>query len=230
MPNLTTPVPDSDDASSEAFAASLTELVEHPSFPCVGAKAAFHQGSAQVRLYDQLGSAVAADLLAKDLAEFVGSVGPDQRFVSFVAMFRGPDIADEPEFERLLWRQLALVAERDSVPWSDEGSADPTDDHFGFSIAGTALFVVGLHPRASRDARRAGSPVLVFNPHRQFELLREEDRYGRMRDVIRRRDERLQGTINPMVGDFGRTSEARQYSGRRVEPDWQPPEPLVHAS
>ena len=90
--------------------------------------------------------------------------------------------------------------------------------------------MVGLHPRASRDARRAGSPIVVFNPHRQFERLRDEDRYTRMRDIIRRRDEQLQGTINPMMGDFGRASEARQYSGRRVEPDWQPPEPIGDAS
>ena len=230
MPNLITPVPDPEDAPHEAFAAALTEFVDHPGFPCVGAKAAFHRRNATVRLYDTLGTPPAADALGGDLADFVAAVRPDQRFVSFVAMFRGPDIADERHFERLLWQQLFLLAERDTEPWSNEVSANPRDDHFGFSFAGSALFVVGLHPRASRDARRAGSPMLVFNPHRQFERLRDEDRYTRMRDVIRRRDEKLQGTINPMVGDFGRTSEARQHSGRRVEPDWQAPEPIGDAS
>jgi FPC/CPF motif-containing protein YcgG len=230
MPNLTAPVPDPEDAPHEAFAAALTELVDHPRFPCVGAKAAFHQRNATVRLYDTLGTTSTAAALGGDLADFVAVVRPDHRFVSFVAMFRGPVITDERHFERLLWRQLSLLADRDTEPWSDEVSANPRHDHFGFSFAGSALFVVGLHPRASRDARRAGSPMLVFNPHRQFERLREEDRYMRMRDVIRRRDQRLQGTINPMVGDFGRASEARQYSGRRVEPDWQPPEPSGDAS
>ena len=230
MPNLITPVPNPEGAPHEAFAAALTNFVDHPSFPCVGAKAAFHRRNATVRLYDTLGTPPAADALGGDLADFVAAVRPDQRFVSFVAMFRGPDIADERHFERLLWQQLFLLAERDTEPWSNEVSANPRDDHFGFSFAGSALFVVGLHPRASRDARRAGSPMLVFNPHRQFERLRDEDRYTRMRDVIRRRDEKLQGTINPMVGDFGRTSEARQYSGRRVEPDWQAPEPIGDAS
>jgi uncharacterized protein len=230
MPNLTTPVPNPEDAPGEAFTAALTQLVDHPRFPCVGAKAAFHQRNATVRLYDTLGTASAAAAQGDDLAEFVAAVRPEQRFVSFVAMFRGPDITDERHFERLLWRQLSLLTERDSEPWSDEVSASPWHDHFGFSFAGSALFVVGLHPRASRDARRAGSPMLVFNPHRQFERLRDEDRYTRIRDVIRRRDEQLQGTINPMVGDFGTASEARQYSGRRVEPDWQPPEPIGDAS
>jgi FPC/CPF motif-containing protein YcgG len=230
MTDLIRPVPEPHDASPEAFTTSLTDLVEHPSFPCVGAKAAFHQRHAQVRLYDQLGSTATADLLAADLGEFVRTVGPDQQFVSFVAMFRGPAIADERHFERLLWRQLALVAVRDTTPWSRDVSADPAQDHFGFSFGGSALFVVGLHPKASRDARRAGSPVLVLNPHRQFERLRDENRFTRMRDLIRRRDEQLQGTINPMVTDFGRSSEARQYSGRRVEPDWQPPEEFGDAS
>lgn len=230
MPNLTPPIPQPEDAPPEAFAAALTELVEHPRFPCVGAKAAFHQRNATVRLYDTLGTVFAAAALGDDLADFVAAVPADQRFVSFVAVFRGPEIVDERHFERLLWRQLSLLSERDTEPWSDEVSANPRHDHFGFSFAGSALFVVGLHPRASRDARRAGSPVLVFNPHRQFERLREEDRYTRVRDVIRRRDTELQGTINPMVGDFGRSSEARQYSGRHVEPDWQPPEPIGDAS
>lgn len=230
MPNLTKAVPDPRDATLEAFEASLRELVEHPSFPCVGAKAAFNQRHTQVRLYDRLGTPDAADLLASDLADFVAAIGRDRQFVSFVDMFRGPDVDDEQQFEQLLWRQLALVAERDAAPWSDEVSADPGDDHFGFSVGGTALFVVGLHPHASRDARRAGSPVLVFNPHHQFERLRHENRFLRMRDIIRRRDERLQGTINPVVGDFGRPSEARQYSGRSVGCDWEPPEPIGYAS
>ena len=33
----------------------------------------------------------------------------------------------------------------------------------------------------------------------------------------------LQGEINPMVDDHGQSSEARQYSGREVEEDWQAP-------
>ena len=74
MPNLTTPVPDPEDAPHEAFAAALTELVDHPQFPCVGAKAAFHQRNATVRLYDTLGTEPAAAALGDDLADFVAAV------------------------------------------------------------------------------------------------------------------------------------------------------------
>jgi FPC/CPF motif-containing protein YcgG len=44
-----------------------------------------------------------------------------------------------------------------------------------------------------------------------------------MQETIRTRDLALQGTINPMLSDFGERSEARQYSGRAVEENWQAP-------
>jgi len=66
-------------------------------------------------------------------------------------------------------------------------------------------------------------PTLVFNLHAQFEQLRASGMFPRMRDRIRARDEALQGQVNPMVSDHGTSSEARQYSGREVSPDWQAP-------
>jgi FPC/CPF motif-containing protein YcgG len=67
------------------------------------------------------------------------------------------------------------------------------------------------------------SPTLVFNLHEQFEALRASGRFTRMRDVIRTRDEQLQGSVNPMVSDHGYGSEARQYAGRAVDEDWRAP-------
>ena len=94
------------------------------------------------------------------------------------------------------------------------------DRHLGLDAP---YFLVGLHPKASRNARRAPSPTLVFNLHSQFVALRESGHYTRIRDRIRDRDEQLQGTINPMVSDHGEVSPARQYSGREVEPGWRAP-------
>ena len=101
--------------------------------------------------------------------------------------------------------------------------SDPNDPHFAFSAGGTAYFIVGLHPAASRVARRAPLPTLVFNPHDQFEELRAEGRFDGMRTTIRRRDEDLQGFVNPMVADHGDSTEALQYSGRRHTAGWEPP-------
>ena len=44
-----------------------------------------------------------------------------------------------------------------------------------------------------------------------------------MQQLIRGREFALQGTINPMLSNFGEQSEARQYSGRAVDADWNPP-------
>jgi FPC/CPF motif-containing protein YcgG len=44
-----------------------------------------------------------------------------------------------------------------------------------------------------------------------------------MRETIRARDMKLQGTLNPNLSDFGKQSEARQYSGRAVEQNWKCP-------
>jgi uncharacterized protein len=64
----------------------------------------------------------------------------------------------------------------------------------------------------------------VFNPHAQFDRLRQQGHYTRLRDHIRERDAALQGTANPNVSDFGEASEARQYSGRDTTGDqWRCP-------
>jgi FPC/CPF motif-containing protein YcgG len=67
----------------------------------------------------------------------------------------------------------------------------------------------------------------VFNPHEQFERLRADGKWKHMQETIRERDVQLQGTINPMLSDFGERSEARQYSGRAVDEDWRAPFPTV---
>ena len=74
-----------------------------------------------------------------------------------------------------------------------------------------------------RFARRFAWPTLVFNSHHQFDRLREEGRYARMQEVIRSREVRLQGTLNPNLADFGVRSEARQYAGRPAEEGWRCP-------
>ena len=100
---------------------------------------------------------------------------------------------------------------------------DPDDPHFAMSFGGEAFFVVGLHPRSSRPARQFEKPAMVFNLHDQFERLRAEGRYDKMRGTILDRDERLAGSVNPMLAKHGTISAARQYSGRAVSDGWECP-------
>jgi len=102
-------------------------------------------------------------------------------------------------------------------------SKDTENQHFSFSIGGKAFYIVGMHPGASRKARQSPYAAIAFNLHWQFEKLREMGSYETVRDKIRERDKELQGSINPVLEDFGSNSEARQYSGRKVEKDWKCP-------
>jgi uncharacterized protein len=205
---------------------SLRALVLNPHYPCVGARSAFERGDYRFGLYPRFGSAGAAAGLAHDLWEFVREmpVLPD-RLISYVACFQAPPLATEAAFERLLWRQLQHLHDRDCVEhaWDPSVSDDGDDPRFSFSFAGRAFFVVGMHPAASRWARRFAWPTLVFNAHAQFEMLRRTGRFERMKSRIRQRDVTLQGSINPVLADFGDDSEARQYSGRHAPGPWHCP-------
>ena len=223
MDHLGPQVADPATAGEAELIESLHAMIRHPDFPCLGARSVFRQDRATVRVYDELGGPATAAQLLEDLSRFASQVDIDDGFASFIALFRGPHIDDERQFEEVLWEQLREVHAVDEQPWAPDVSDDPDDPHFAFSAAGTAYFVVGLHPKASRDARRAAVPTLVFNLHAQFEELRASGGFPRMRDLIRARDEALQGQINPMVSDHGQSSEARQYSGREVDADWQAP-------
>lgn len=216
-------MPESAVMSAEELQELLSERILGPDYPCLGARSVFKRERATVVLHDDLEDPATAEALVAELREYAASVDPEQGFVSFVAGFRGPEVRDERHFEEMLWALLQRLHDVDEEPWAPEVSADPNDPHFAFSVGGTAFFIVGLHPKASRAARTMPVPILVFNLHEQFESLREDGGFPRMRDAIRRRDEELQGSINPMVSDHGETSEARQYSGRRIDDDWEPP-------
>ena len=125
-----------------------------------------------------------------------------------------------------MWARAQARCERDAGlghPWEPRVADDVENPHFSLSVAGEAFFIVGLHPRASRPARRFEVPALVFNMHAQFERLRSDGRYEKLRTAILKRDLSLAGSINPMLARHGETSEARQYSGRAVEADWRCP-------
>ena len=198
-------------------------FVNAPDFSCLGARAALHHDAYRFGAYGAMGSDAATASLAHDLAAFAAPHADDD-FATFVAVFLDSPPTGEAEFEARLWSTLrALHAVDAEAGWDPAVSDDPADPHFSFSFGGRAFFVVGLHPESSRVARRFGWPALVFNPHAQFQRLRADGRYVRLRETIRARELALQGTLNPNLGDFGEASEARQYSGRAVEPGWECP-------
>lgn len=221
---MTTPNPPSvrrhkvDAHKREQFAA----YVQDPSFPCVGARSAFNTRRTRFGEYQGLGDGYPVDALRADL-ELFSQEFPDPGYspVTFIAMFR-EEVRTEQQFVRKMWQHLQKMDEHDchAFDWDPAVSSDPSDASFSFSVGGRAFFLVGLSPVASRLARRAPMPCLVFNFHNQFESLHASGKFASMQKVIRKADVALQGTINPVLAEYGEASEARQYSGEAVANDW----------
>lgn len=215
-------------AASNGLTARFRDFLGEASFPCVGAKAALARESIEVHELAALGDRNNDARLLSRIESFIPGLdevvdGDATILRSFVALFDGPRDTDERRFEALLWSQLQRLHDLDAragTPWAADVSRNPDDPAFSLSLGGHPFFVIGLHPGASRTARRFEVPALVFNSHRQFEWLRADGRYAKMQKATRARDIALQGSINPNLADFGVASETRQYSGRAVEPEW----------
>lgn len=207
-----------------AVDAALHAFVEHGSYPCVGAKAALSRHSYVLGIYPSLDDAASAAAAAADARWFAAHASEiDASYATFLAVFRSGCITDDASFEAALWGCLQAMHRADPDDWDPSVSSDPADPGFRFSLGGSAFFVIGMHPNASREARRFPFPTIVFNLHSQFEALRDAGRFEKMRTVIREREEALAGEPNPLLADFGESSEAAQYAGVAHPRGWKPP-------
>ncbi|EJL33525.1 guanitoxin biosynthesis heme-dependent pre-guanitoxin N-hydroxylase GntA [Novosphingobium sp. AP12] len=202
----------------------FSKFVRDPEFPCLGAKSALATGSLKVVAARDLTSAWNDVVIHRELLRWSQDYQDDPKGLrSLAVVFEGPQDLTERQFEHAMWERIQSFSDKDAwlgLPYDGAVSADPEDPHFSLSFGGSAFFVVGLPPNASRPARRFPRPVMVFNLHEQFEKLRAEGRYERMRERILHRDFAMAGSLNPMLERHGEASEARQYSGRAVEPGW----------
>ena len=202
----------------------LQTFIANPQFPCVGAKSALARGQIKAVVARSIASAWNDLAIHAALLRFVAQYRRDRAlFQSLAVIFEGPRTLDERAFETNMWARIQSMSDKDAwlgQPYDASVSPDPANPHFSLSFGGEAFFVVGLHPRASRKARRFVAPTMIFNLHDQFEQLRAEGRYEKLRHSIIARDEIYSGSVNPMLSRHGEASEARQYSGRVVGNDW----------
>jgi hypothetical protein len=212
---------------SHPLSVAFRDFIRDPAFPCVGAKAALAHSHLEVMVARDIASSWDDLRIYAALTQFVKAYKADPGlFRSFAVVFEMAGGLSEPEFENHLWSRVQSLSDKDEwhgFPYDQRVSSDVDSPHFSLSFGGEAFFVVGLHPGASRPARRFRAPVLVFNLHGQFEQLRADGRFQKMRDTIVDRDVALAGSANPMLSNFGEVSEARQYSGRQVGAGWQCP-------
>jgi uncharacterized protein len=210
--------------------ARFNAFIDEDHSPCVGAKAALSRDALRTAEFSTLGDKKNDRILLAALTDFASMIAAGDyaptTVHSFAALFHTPFATGELRFENLLWHQLWRLHRLDALRGTRQAcdvSSDTDSAEFSLSIADHPFFVIGMHPGASRIARRFRHPALVFNSHRQFEQLRADGRYARMQKAIRKRDRALQGSVNPNLADFGVAPEARQYSGRKVGNDWQCP-------
>ena len=210
-----------------AMEESLRDFILNKGFPCLGAKSAVNMDRLTVYTARTIASAWNDVEIQDQLMRFAWNYAKEPTlFISFAVVFEGPLNLTEAGFERHLWERVQSLADKDA--WRGQKhdprvSRDPDDPHFSLSFGGEAFFVVGLHPNASRPARRFEHPAMVFNLHDQFELLRKQDRYEKLRATILDRDIKLAGDVNRLLARHGTISEARQYSGRAVPEGWACP-------
>lgn len=217
----------------ERFMAFLAD----ETYPCVGAKLALARGAIETQEFGTLGDRDNDMPMVDGLAQFVATIEAndcdDSAVHSYVAIFREPTDLSERRFEYSMWAQLWRMHKLDVLAGNlpcDDVSNDTASPQFSLSLSGHPFFLIGLHPHASRLARRFSHPVLVFNSHRQFQKLKQDGRFEKMQAATRTRDINLQGSMNPNLADFGDESEARQYSGREVGRDWRCPYDFRHTS
>jgi FPC/CPF motif-containing protein YcgG len=201
---------------------SLADFIEDSVFPCMGARAALARESITTIEAGALDQANHDQAIVAALQRFTDALDDEPMFVSVAVMFEAACEMTEPAFEHALWQRLQAWHEidRKHFDWDARVSSDPSSADFSMSIGGHAFYVIGLHPGASRPARRFWQPVLVLNLHSQFERLRADGRYDKLRAAITERDVALSGSSNPMLAVHGKSSEARQYSGRQVAENW----------
>ena len=210
--------------NQHSIESEFADFVRARDFPCVGAKSALGRGTLKVVACRSITSSW-DDMRMHEVARAWAREYKRDRglFRSLAFVFEGPLDLAEASFEEALWKRLQSMSDKDEwrgIAPDQRVSMDPDDPHFSLSFGGEAFFAVGLHPYASRPARRFRRPTIVLNLHDQFQQLRSSGRYESLREAILARDDLLAGSVNPMLARHGETSEARQYSGRHVSGDW----------
>ena len=221
------------DEDRQSIIQDFHDHVSGKEFPCIAAHDASFKKTLRCFVAAHMACPVDDEGILKFLYSFVDDYKRSEGgFHSAAIIFREPVMTDEMIFDDLLWKRLQSISDMDArrYHYDPRVSSDITSPDFSFSIKEEAFYIIGLHPASSRKARQYKYPVLVFNPHSQFEKLREENHYHKMQKIVRERDVQYSGSVNPMLADFGDAPEVFQYSGRVYDSSWQCPLKINHAN
>lgn len=217
--------------SNDELVNDYKSFIGNKAFACVAAKAAL----AKQQLHTMVAEHMACPFSDKAILDFLYAFVDEYRqsgqlYHSAGIVFKQPLQLSEAMFEELLWQRLQSLSDLDAqrYDYDKRVQSDPSSPDFSFSLKEEAFFIIGLHPNSSRMARQFKNPAIVFNPHKQFEQLRQTDKYRHLQHAVRKRDIELSGSINPMLQDYGEQSEVYQYSGREYNASWRCPLKIKH--
>ena len=203
---------------------NLNDFIVENDHPCVMAQTVFKTKAVSHYKFDTIENPSNDLAIIHRLKNYLESYDfNSKKFQTFIVEFTDPYSKSELEFEKDLWAFLERLKKHDKCEWDSSVSSDVYDTNYSYSLLGNAFYIIGMHPNSSRNARSTENVTLVFNLHHQFEILRQMGVYTNVRDRIRKRDEEKNGSINPMLADFGKSSEALQYSGRNITEKWECP-------
>lgn len=198
----------------------MVSKINSNSYPCVFAKSLFKKKNIRACIIDRLDSKTSAQKAAAGLERFLEEKRrlPSNEFLSFALIAKDDRTYGGDEFELKLWGFLEELHKLDGRyhAWTSECSANTEDDDFCFSFGGLGFFVIGLFPGAKRRARRFNCPILIFNLHSQFEVLKETSAFEKVKELIRMRDLGYSNSFASYATDHGKASEAIQYSANET--------------
>ncbi len=216
---------------TEKIKQAYLSFIDNKAFACIAAKAALAKNQIKCFVSGHMACPNGDLRILEFLYSFIdGYKNSDDLYHSAAVIFTGPYFESEIFFDKIMWERLQSLSDLDSRKYKYDQRVDhnPGSPNFSFSLKAEALFVIALHPASSRPLRRFAYPALVFNPHKQFEQLREAGKYDKMKEAVRKRDIAYSGSINPMLSDFGEASEVYQYSGRKYDDTWKCPLKINH--
>lgn len=201
-------------------------FLDQRGFPCIAARAALKHGHIHCLVTGHMACPNDDHRILQFIYQFVDVYRKAKTpYHSVAIIFEEPVIENELLFDRLLWQRLTALRKMDdqNFRYDSRVEADPKSKKFSFSLKEEAFFVIGLHPASPRHSRHFRYPTLVFNPHAEFEKLRAANRYESLKGAVRKRDVAFSGSINPLLRDFGDSSEIFQYSGIHHDTTWKCP-------
>lgn len=171
-------------------------------YPCTPALKSFNGGQLIVHeMVSDMNQAPSIEVHLRELRERYYK--SKEQYLSLWITFDEHPVTEE-EFEKNLFKVLAPFR---------------VGDEYFYETS--RLFVVGMHPNASRMARKFPLNSIVINLWEQFDTLKG---YQKLVESIRNRDVDYSGSVNPMVAKHGDDFEEIQFSGKNNPDDWKIPE------